>query len=194
MGPQSNLVRPYKASRGLIGSYTNVFNRLERLIIYIFQKVVQKMTQKMTKKWTQNDYKMVHDCYKLLSPNPLATAWWYNFRSFSYHLQSLISPHNRPHNTGTGRCNTYYTLKGLERAPPYTTQALLIEQSKEPEKQRIQHVCFSFVVGNTKGQHEFTISELNLAQHELTISELNLAWQGPAWAHYTYTYIIHIIH
>ena len=109
-------------------------------------------------------------------------------------LKALISPHNRPHNTGTGRCNTYYTLKGLERAPPYTTQALLIEQSKEPEKQRIQHVCFSFVVGNTKGQHEFTISELNLAQHELTISELNLAWQGPTWAHYTYTYIIHIIH
>ena len=152
------------------------------------------MTPKMTKKWTQNDYKMVHDCYKLLSPNPLATAWWYNFRSFSYHLQSLISPHNRPHNTGTGRCNTYYTLKGLERAPPYTTQALLIEQSKEPKKQRIQHVCFSFVVGNTKGQHEFTISELNLAQHELTISELNLAWQGPTWAQYTYTYIIHIIY
>ena len=67
------------------------------------QKVVQKMTPKMTKKWSQNDYKMVQDCLKLLSPNPLATAWWYNFRSFSYHLQSLISPHNRPHNTGTGR-------------------------------------------------------------------------------------------
>ena len=97
------------------------------------------------------------------------------YKVFIGPFKALISPHNRPHNTGTGRCNTYYTLKGLERAPPYTTQALLIEQSKQPKKQRIQHVCFSFVVGNTKGQHEFTISELNLAQHELTISELNLA-------------------